>query len=90
MLKKAIAGNIAEFEGSVKSDDERGDGTEDYVKIEPMTGIALAREPAPFLAKGIEIYDEKEQYAKQAELHAHGAARPQNLVFGRVGTLGGA
>ena len=69
------AGDVAEFKGCVKRDDEGSSRSEHHVKIEPVAGITLACEPAPLLAEGIEIDEEKEKDAEHAELDADGAAR---------------
>src|SRR5260370_35752553 len=53
------------------------------METEPVPGIALPSEPAPFLAQWVEINQEKQEHAEHAQVYAYRAARPQQSVLGR-------
>ena len=60
------------------------------MKIKPVARIALARQPSPLFAEGIEIDQEKEEHAEHTELHANGAARLETDRTWGKGAIGGA
>src|SRR6266436_886018 len=72
-----------EFEGRVQGDYQRRRRAHNDMEIEPVPGIALPAEPAPFLAQWVEINQEKQEHAKHAQVYANRATRSQQSVLGR-------
>src|SRR5882672_2613710 len=72
-----------EFEGGVQGDYHRRGRAHNDMEIEPVPGITLPAEPAPFLAQWVEINQEKQEHAEHAQVYAYRAARPQQSMLGR-------
>src|SRR5258708_9086123 len=81
------AGDVAEFEGGMKRNDQRCCGAQDDVKIKPVAGIPLPGQPSPLFAERVEIDEEEKKHTEHAQLHSDGAAGAQQFVLGRKGTL---
>src|SRR6266478_1884048 len=72
-----------EFEGGVQGDYQRRRRAHNDMEIQPVPGISLPAEPAPFLAQRVEINQEKEEHPQHAQVYANGAAWTQQGVLGR-------
>jgi len=71
----------------MQSDDQRRDGAQDDVEIQPVPGISLPAQPDPFFAQRVEINQEKQEHTEHAQVDANPAARPQQIVLGRIRPL---
>ena len=84
------SGDVAEFERRMKGNDDGSGGAEYDVEIQPVAGIPLPSEPAPFFAERIEVNQKEHQHAQHAEPDADGPAGAQDLMLWRERPLGGA
>src|SRR6516225_4265053 len=74
----------------MKGNDDGGSGAQHDVEIQPVAGIALPAEPAPFFAKRIKINEKEHQHTQHAEADPDGPAGAQDIMLGRERPLGGA